>query len=103
MIWKVLLTSAAVAVVSAHTASAGACTSIVSDPENYFSKTDRQHFYDCLSDDPDLASFKTSSGQTLMHFAGRFATEPFVPLFLAEFGVSPIEQDDDGNSPLHLR
>lgn len=102
MIWKVLLTSTAVAVVSAHTASAGACTSIVSDPENYFSKTDRQHFYDCLSDDPDLASFKTSSGQTLMHFAGRFATEPFVPLFLAEFGVSPVEQDDDGNSPLHL-
>lgn len=87
---------------SACSAVAGTCNVITENPEGYFSEVDPQQFYDCLAGNPNILMYRSASGQTLTHLAARYATEPFVPLFLAEFDLLPNEYDDDGNTPLHL-
>ncbi|MDO6479840.1 ankyrin repeat domain-containing protein [Shimia thalassica] len=88
--------------ISASSAFSENCNAIIAAPESYFEEVDAQHFYDCLADNPDLLDFRSSSGHTLMHLAALYATEPFVPLFLAEFGLIAGGIDDNGSTPLHF-
>lgn len=87
---------------NASSAAAETCGAITEDPQGYFAEVDPQHFFECAAENTELLTFRSTSGQTLMHLAARFANEPFVPLFLAKFGLLPNAIDDGGNTPLHF-